>query len=196
MGVRLSPTLLTPAQWGCHWPSPLLLTCHMRRLLAEVRWRLGGSHGLEGWRRVAGGSWVEVVGGWQKACAGQHPSVVPVRWIWRRSLVPLGRHCCLMGVVLLLLLLLLSLLLLLLLLLLTKLHTRMVAWCHRREGGGSRTNHSSWLERLQVACKEGRLQPSPRSSLDDAAVGRQLVVAPRAQKDGLASSRLVGGLSP
>ena len=97
-----------------------------------------------------------------------------------------------MGVMLLLLLL---LSLLLLLLLLTKRHTRMGAGCQRGEGGGSRTNHSSWLERLQVPGKEGRLQTC-RSPLDNAAVGRQLVVAPRSQKDGLASSRLVGGLSP
>ena len=83
----------------------------------------------------------------------------------------------------------------LLLLLLTKLHTRMGAGCQRGEGGGPRANHSSWLEGLQVAGKEGRLQ-TPRSPLDNAAVGRQLVVPTRSQKDGLASSRLVGGLGP
>ena len=98
-----------------------------------------------------------------------------------------------MGVMLLLLLL--SLLLLLLLLLLTKLHTWVGAGCQRGEGGGPRANHRSWLEGLEVPCKEGRLQ-TPRSPLDNAAVGRQLVVPTRAQKDGLASSRLVGGLSP
>ena len=101
-----------------------------------------------------------------------------------------------MRVMLLLLLLLLSLLLLLLLLLLlTKLHGWVGAGCQRGEGGGSRANHGPWLERLQVTSKECRLQ-APRAPLDNAAVGRQLVVAPRSQEDGLASSGLVGGLGP
>ena len=46
-----------------------------------------------------------------------------------------------------------------------------------------------------MAGEEGRLEASARTALDDAAVGRQLVVvATRAEEDGLASARLVGSL--
>ena len=73
-------------------------------------------------------------------------------------------------------------------------HAGVLAGLEGREGGGAGANHGSWLEGLQVAGEEGRLQGPAGAARHHAAVGRELVRAARTKEDGLASSGLLGAL--